>query len=292
MHILSIQSQMVFGHVGSSAAAFPLRTLGHEVWAVPTIVASNHPGYPDFEAHRFDAETVAALLNGIERRGAFADCDLVISGYLGARDIGEVIVDTVARVRAARGSSLYCCDPVMGDRDTGLYVHADIAEWIRTSAVPAADLLTPNLFELEILSAMDPGTLDGAPLGDIVAAARALCARLRPGGRIMVTSVDHREHDPGHIAILAVSADEAWIVETPRFAFDVAPHGAGDLAGALFGVSCARGDSMDAALAFVANTLHAIFSETSKSGGSEMELVAARAVIVCPLQRFVARAVI
>ncbi|MEK9708140.1 MAG: pyridoxal kinase, partial [Alphaproteobacteria bacterium] len=62
MRILSFQSQVIFGHVGNSAAAFPLQCLGHDVWAVPTAILSNHAGYPDTAGRAAAPAEIAALV--------------------------------------------------------------------------------------------------------------------------------------------------------------------------------------------------------------------------------------
>ncbi|MBT3931770.1 MAG: pyridoxal kinase, partial [Rhodospirillaceae bacterium] len=136
MHVLTIQSQVVFGHVGNSATTFPLQSLGHEVWAVPTAILSNHAGYADFGGQVTPQETLADLLRGLERRGAFSDCDLIVSGYLGSAALAAVVTDTVDRVRAANPDMMYCCDPVMGDDGPGLYVDPALPEYFITAALP------------------------------------------------------------------------------------------------------------------------------------------------------------
>ncbi len=146
MHILSIQSQVVFGHVGHSAATFPLQCLGHDVWAIPTAILSNHAGYPDAGGQVMPPETVADLLQGLARRGAFASCALMVTGYLGNLELAFLATDAVSRVRAENPGLVYCCDPVMGDDGSGLYVDAALPEHFRTTAFPHADIATPNLF--------------------------------------------------------------------------------------------------------------------------------------------------
>src|SRR5580704_19467742 len=126
MSVISIQSQVAFGHVGNSAAMFPMQMHGIDVIAVPTTLLSNRPGYPSVRGRVLDAELVADLLLGVEERGALDTCHMILSGYLGSRDIAAVVADFVARARARHPALLYACDPVLGDRDRGLFVQADI----------------------------------------------------------------------------------------------------------------------------------------------------------------------
>src|ERR1700733_1065380 len=126
MSVISIQSQVAYGHVGNSAAVFPMQMHGIDVVAVPTTLLSNRPGYPTLRGRVLDAQLVADLLLGIEERGAVDGCRMILSGYLGSPEIAAVVADFVARARARNPSLLYCCDPVLGDRDRGLFVHAAI----------------------------------------------------------------------------------------------------------------------------------------------------------------------
>jgi len=279
--ILSIQSQVTFGHVGNSAVTFPLQLLGHTVWPVPTAVLSNHGGYRENGGGVLPVETVRGLLNGLVPRGVPAACDLLLTGYLGSREVADLIRDEVARLRQANPHLRYCCDPVMGDRDTGLYVADGLGEFFRDIALASADILTPNAFELEELT--------GVSGDDPVAAARHLLAKMRPGGCVLITSFESPAVSENHVAMAAVNAHSAWMVRTPRFAFARAPHGAGDLAAALFSAHLTGMGDVPAALEDCASRLHAIFACTAERANSELALVDARVAFMTPRERFVAR---
>ncbi|MBT4905581.1 MAG: pyridoxal kinase PdxY [Rhodospirillaceae bacterium] len=291
MHILSVQSQVVFGHVGNSATSFPLQCLGHEVWSVPTAILSNHAGYPDFGGQTMPPATVSDLLHGLDRRGVFSKCDLMISGYLGNTELAALVTETVGRIRATNPNLIYCCDPVMGDDGSGLYVDAALPQHFRDTALPVADITTPNLFELAVLCGLDAGALKAASVGDIVAAGRTLLAHMRPGATVMVTSADHRDLDLTRVAVIAISDSEAWCVDTPRIVFPSEPHGAGDLLSALFAAAMAEHRSPARALEDSVATVFAVLSETHRQAADELELVAARDAIVSPEQQFTARSV-
>src|SRR6201989_2421765 len=151
MNLISIQSQVAFGHVGNSAAVFPMQMHGIDVIAVPTTLLSNRPGYPTIRGRVLEAPLVADLLLGIEERGALDGCKMILSGYLGAPEIATVVADFVARAKARNPALLYCCDPVLGDRDRGLFVHAGIPSLVRDRLCPLADIITPNHFEFDFL---------------------------------------------------------------------------------------------------------------------------------------------
>ena len=160
MNILSIQSWVAYGHVGNASAMFPLQRLGAEVWAVNTVQFSNHPGYGGHAGQVYSGDMIAALINGIADRHVFASCDGVLSGYVGDAATGGVILDAADRVRAANARAIWCCDPVMGDEGPGVYVRPDIPAFFRDRAVPSADVLTPNQFELGLLTAASCTTLE------------------------------------------------------------------------------------------------------------------------------------
>jgi pyridoxine kinase len=275
--IVSIQSAVAYGHVGNSAAVFPLQRLGHEVWPVDTVQFSNHTGYGAWRGRAWDAGTIAEVIAGIGERGAWASCEAVLSGYLGEVALGEVVLAAVAAAKAANPAALYCCDPVIGDDHTGVFVKPGLADFFRHRAVPAADILTPNRFELTLLAEREIAGID-----DALAAAAALRAR---GPRlVLVTSL---AGEGGGIAMLAAGNDGAFLVSTPRV--PMLADGAGDLTAALFlGHFLKTGDA-GAALGETASAVHAVIDATARSGAPELQIVAAQEAIVAPPRRFIAR---
>ena len=168
MNVLSIQSHVAYGHVGNASAVFPMQRLGVEVWPVHTVQFSNHTGYGSWRGPVFDAAMIRDVVQGIGERGMLPTCDAVLSGYMGSAEIGAAILEAVTAVRAANRQALYCCDPVIGDVEEGVYVRPGIEAFLRERAVPEADILTPNQFEL--------GRLTGLPSGTLAEAAAAIAA--------------------------------------------------------------------------------------------------------------------
>lgn len=271
MRVLSVQSSVSYGHVGNAAAVFPLQRLGHEVWAVPTVVLANHTGYPTSPGLRPTAAQVSDLLGGLEERGALDACDAVLSGYLGTADLAAVVAGTVDRVRAGRPGATYLCDPVLGDADRGFFVAPETAETVRRELVPRADVVTPNLFELGVLTGTAPETLE-----DVVGAARAL-TRQGPGV-VLVTSVLTATTPAGGVEMLAVSPEGAWLVATPLLPMPA--HGAGDLTAALF--LAHLGEGVPRALARTASSVHGVLRRTLDAGESELMIVAAQQWLADP----------
>jgi pyridoxine kinase len=203
MRILSIQSSVAYGHAGNSAATFPLQRLGHDVWPVLTVHFSNHTGYGAWRGEVFQPSVVADVVRGIAERGMLGRADAVLTGYQGSPGVAEVVLDTVMRVRALNPAAVYCCDPVMGDVGRGMFVQPGIPQLIRDRVVPAADVVTPNAFELAYLAGTggDPETATPA---DISTEDGLLAAvdRLRATGpaTVLVTSIEDGEEiapEPG-----------------------------------------------------------------------------------------------
>jgi pyridoxine kinase len=278
-NILSIQSSVAYGHVGNSAAVFPLQRLGFSVWPVNTVHFSNHTGYGDWRGPVLPADDVADVIRGIEERGVLPECDAVLSGYVGDASLGRVVLDAVAKVKAANPRAVYCCDPVMGDEGRGFFVRPGIPELMRDEAVPAADVITPNRFELEFLAGRAVATPE-----DALAAADGAHA-LGPG-LVLVTSLV-RGGAPETIEMLAASAEGAWLVETPLLPLSV--NGAGDVTSALFLAHLLRGVHPEEALSMTASSVYAILEETHRARVREIRLVAAQDAMADPPYRFPAR---
>jgi len=279
MNILSIQSWVAYGHVGNAAALFPMQRLGHEVWAVNTVQFSNHPGYGAFRGQVFAADAVREVVRGIADRGLLPSCDAVLTGYLGDASVGEVVLEAVTSVKAANAKALYCCDPVIGDVGPGVYVREGIPEFMWTRALPAADIVTPNLFELRHLTGRQVQSVS-----DIRAAIDAVHAI---GPRVvMVTSVATPETPTDAVDLLASAAGECFRVRTPKLA--IAINGAGDAIAALFLVHYLATHSARESLENAASSIFGLLKRTAATGSREPLLVAAQDEFVRPSVRFVA----
>ena len=223
--ILSIQSSVAYGHVGNSAATFPLMRMGVEVWPVITVHFSNHTGYESWRGPLLGAADLRNVLQGIDERGVLGQVDAVLSGYQGGADVGTMILEAVALVKVRNPAAIYCCDPVLGDADVGSYVLPGIAEFMREQVVPAAQIITPNQFELTC-SDRPAGSDDGR---------RAWRCGCGPGlgpDIVLVTSVVRRDARPGTIEMVAVDGAGAWLVTTPQLPRTFT--GSGDVTAATF----------------------------------------------------------
>ncbi|QIK83752.1 pyridoxal kinase PdxY [Sanguibacter sp. HDW7] len=282
MKILSIQSSVAYGHVGNSAAVFPLQRIGVEVMPVHTVNFSNHTGYGAWRGPLIAPEDVREVVTGVEERGAFADTDAVLSGYQGGEGIADVILDAVARVKAANPAALYACDPVMGNAKSGCFVAPAIPVLLRDRVVPAADIITPNQFELGFLTGTEPDTLEST-------LASADLARAMGPSVVLVTSVERPDREPGTIEMLAVTPEGAWIVTTPHLPFKA--NGSGDVTAALFTAHYVRTRDAADALARTTSSVFDLLRTTHESGRRELELVAAQEFYAHPQLQFEVRQV-
>lgn len=276
--ILSIQSSVAYGHAGNSAAVFPLQRLGFEVWPVMTVLFSNHTGYGSWRGRPVDIEWVREVIQGIEERGAFAGCRAVLSGYLGAPESGQVVLDAVERVRRANAETIYTCDPVMGDQGRGFFVRPGIPEFFRDRAVPAAHIVTPNQFELAYLA--------DRPIGDLAAAVQAASLIRKSGPEIVVVTSLELPGDDATLGILAHTAQASWLVQTPRLPVDM--NGTGDAFTALYLASYLKSRDARSSLEHASSAMYGLVAATHRAGSRELLLIEAQDELVSPGRMFTA----
>ncbi|SFR97041.1 Pyridoxal kinase [Agrococcus baldri] len=291
MRFLSIQSHVAYGHVGNSAAVFPLQRIGHEVWPVLTVNFSNHTGYGAWGGPAIPADDVRAVVAGIEDRGVLGTVDGVLSGYLGGEEIVDVVVDAVGRVKAANPAATFTCDPVMGNANSGCFVAPAIPPLIREKVVPHADIITPNQFELGFMTETSPDTLEST----LESADRARDLGPRT---VLVTSVlrpDRETLEDGAggavdtIEMLVVDDAGAWIVQTPHL--PIKANGSGDVTSALFTAHYRETGSAATALERTASSVFDLLQATIDSGERELRIVQAQDAFANPRMQFAARRV-
>ena len=277
MSVISIQSQVAYGHVGNSAAVFPMQMLGIDVMAVPTTLFSNRPRYPTIRGRILDAGLVADLLVGLEERGAVDSCKVILSGYLGSPKIAEVVAAFVARAMKGNPTLIYCCDPVMGDADHGLFVERGLPELFRDRLCPIANIITPNQFELEWLRNTK---IDSTH--DLVIAARLLS---EPASSTIVVTGVHLSHTrEDEINTFAVEGSAVWSVTTPKL--PIAPSGTGDLFAALLVSSLIRGSTTPFAMSEAVSATFAVIDQTAAAGSQEMRIIESASCLSSPPRFF------
>lgn len=268
MSILSIQSSVVYGHVGNSVAALPLMRLGHEVWRLDTVAFSNHPGHGSFSGRVVPPAEIAELLRGLKALGVLKDCSAVLSGYLGEAGTAAVVAEAVAATKSANAKAIYLLDPVIGDGGR-VFVKPGVPEAIAERLIPLADICTPNVFELEQLTRMKVTDLDSARV--------AMHALRRRGPRtVVLTGLPEN----GRISTLAATNMGLWRATAPRI--DRPLNGTGDLIAALILGHYLQWGAIAEALKRAASGMAEAIAATVAAGRRELALVSALDRIVNP----------
>jgi len=263
VNVLSIQSEVIYGHVGNAAARFALQRLGHEVWAVPTVLLTSHAAHPGFAGEATSPALLQKLMDGLEAQGRFAECHGLVSGYLGSPEQAKIVADAVRRAKAANPKLLYCLDPAFGD-DGRVYARPGVAEAMQEILLPLADIVTPNAFELSVLA--------GMPIDGVAAAARAVERLGRP--LVVAKSVPLGSR----LGALTLIAGNIWMAATEIVAHP--PRGVGDLFAALFFGHYLSGRLTAEALDLATRSVYYVLAKSD--GAPEMNLIAEQAALVAP----------
>jgi len=277
-NVLSIQSHVVFGHAGNSAAVFPMRRLGVNAWPLNTVQFSNHTQYGHWTGSAIDSAQLVDLVEGIGAIGVLPRCDAVLSGYLGAPDQAQAVIDIVRVVKTVNPHALYFCDPVMGTT-TGCRVEPGIQEFLVAQMPEVADAMAPNHSELQRLVGRKLETVDEA-----LAACRELMKR---GPKIvLVKHLLDRNSPADRFNMMVVSEHEAWVGQRPLYPFARQPVGVGDLTSAIFVARLMLGDPLRAAFEHTLAAVNAVVKATWDAGRYELELIAAQDQIARPREWF------
>ncbi|HEA3090057.1 TPA: pyridoxal kinase PdxY [Aeromonas salmonicida] len=277
--ILSIQSHVVFGCAGNSAAVFPMRRMGMEVWPVNTVQFSNHTQYSQgWQGMVMPDGHIRQLITGLADIGVLAQCDALLSGYLGSAEQGEEILAAVARLKALNPNALYFCDPVMGHPDKGCIVAPGVADFLKNRALACADMLAPNLLELEQLTEREIRN---------VPQALAACQQLRDQGvkLVMVKYLGKAGFAMDRFEMLLVCEEGAFHISRPLYPFARDPIGVGDLLSATMLANLLAGFTPVAAFERTNASVDAVVAQTWLAGAYELQLVAAQQAMVLPQVR-------
>lgn len=277
--ILSIQSHVVFGCAGNSAAVFPMRRMGMEVWPVNTVQFSNHTQYSQgWQGMVMPDGHIRQLITGLADIGVLGQCDALLSGYLGSAEQGEEIRAAVARLKALNPNALYFCDPVMGHPDKGCIVAPGVADFLKNRALACADMLAPNLLELEQLTDREIRN---------VPQALAACQQLRDQGvkLVMVKYLGKAGFAMDRFEMLLVCEEGAFHISRPLYPFARDPIGVGDLLSATMLANLLAGFTPVAALERTNASVDAVVAQTWLAGAYELQLVAAQQAMVLPQVR-------
>ncbi len=284
MAILSIQSHVAYGHVGNRAAVFPLERLGYEVWPINTVQFSNHAGYDSCTGEVFTSAHLALVWSGVKARGRIGECEAVLSGFMGAAEVGHFILQAVDDVKTANPGALYCCDPVIGDYGKGVFVSEGIPAFIAGQAVRYADIITPNQFEAELISESVIASIDDA---------KAACDTIHELGPsvVLITSFKPGYAQDTTISMFLSSEKGFHVLTTPELSLNPPIGGSGDLTCAVFLARYLPDRDPVRALELMADSVFAVFEQTCAERESELSIIAAQEKIAHPQSRFEAKKV-
>lgn len=269
VEVISVQSQVVYGAVGNSAAVPTLLQFGHNVVCVPTVLFSNTPHYGSFHGGPVPEEWFAGYLEDLVKRGALRRAKAVLIGYLGSAEQARLLADWLERQLEGRPDLLVVVDPVMGDYDTGVYVKTGIPEAIRERLAPLASGLVPNGFEFGELTGEAPRTLEET----IAAAQGSLARQTALAGRtrwVVVTSAPTSGREAGEAATVVAWRGGHEVLEWRELEF--AAKGMGDVFSAALTSGLLRGAELPAAVASAHEHCVKVLERTARLNSNELVL--------------------
>ncbi len=256
--IIVISSHVVRGTVGNRAAVFALEVLGHNVWAVPTVILPWHPGHGPATRITALQDEFSALLKDLSAAPWLDEVGAVLSGYMANPAQAEAVSCLVREIKQQSPDLVFACDPVIGD-DGGLYVAEETAFAIRDKLLPIADIITPNRFELGWLT--EAGMLSDN--SEILSAA----ANLNRPLTLVTSAHSMMRNNTGNVLLHPKGAllAEHRVIANP-------PNGLGDLTAALFLARYLQKQPLEKALQMTTSSVFEILARASKRGADELML--------------------
>lgn len=259
--IVSVQSQVVYGHVGNSVALPCLRGHGLRALAVPTVLFSNTPHYPSIHGGAVPADWFQGYLQDLQARGALEQVRTILVGYLGSPEQMRILSDWIRQLLLERPEIHVIVDPVIGDHDVGIYVAPGMLQAYKDYLLPLAHGLTPNDFELGQFTSMPIQTLDDA----IQAARRLLHGNLR---WLVATSSAPDSCPADEIQIAVVTRDSEHIVRHPRI--PIWPKGTGDMFCASLSAHLLLGHTLNQSVELACAELLQVIQKTHDQNSAEL----------------------
>ncbi|KAG5677347.1 hypothetical protein PVAND_007112 [Polypedilum vanderplanki] len=149
--VLSIQSHVVHGYCGNKSAVFPLQVLGIDVDYINSVQLSNHTGYSTIKGQVLSEKDLSDLFEGLISNDIHSMYTHLLTGYVRNNEFLREIKSIVRKLRENNPNFIYVCDPVMGDAGK-MYVPESILPIYRDEIIPLADIVTPNQYEVELLT--------------------------------------------------------------------------------------------------------------------------------------------
>ncbi len=250
--ILSIQSAVTFGFVGNNVAAPVITHLGHQPLLLNTVTLAVHPGYGLIAGGPMPNSTFDAILGALPSLGNLKNIGTIITGYLGAFAQVNTISQFIETWQLDQRLGSYILDPVLGDNGR-IYVDKKLVTALHDDLLPLANFVTPNQFELELLSGQ---TVRDVPSAD--EAAYKILDQYPNLRGILITGINH-ENKSIHDRFVSNNdiADLAYKKRTSGIA------GGGDLLTTIFASWLASGHSIRKSFCAASKQAHAIIDRSN-----------------------------
>lgn len=280
-NVLSIQSHVVYGFAGNKSATFPMQLLGIDVWALNTVQFSNHTQYGKWTGMVIPPQQISEIVQGLDAIDKLQHCDALLSGYLGAAEQVDQIIDTLQKIKQRNPNALYLCDPVMPNKAKTCVVADGVRESIITKAMPVADIMTPNLHELRQLTDFPIHNFD-----DVIRAVQAILAK--GVKKVLVKHLGNvgRTQDPNLFEIIMATPEGIWHLTRPLYEFSFEPVGVGDLIAGTFLAHLLNGKSDVEAFESMNNAVAGVMETTHRLHSYELQTIAARHLIMQPQTQY------
>lgn len=236
--IISIQSRLVYGYVGSNVAELAIQMQGLDTIVFPTVLLSAHSGHQPMHGTAISKALFDDLVQGIKEIDILESTACITSGYIRTEELIDSVVSFVSEIKESYPRKIYVCDPVMGDVDRGLYIPEGVAAKVMTTLLPLCDYMTPNFFELQHITDRKITTFE-----DLVSAVRN--TPLLSGKAVIATSCHLEDTAEDIIETVLIDDKRTERIKTRKSSIDTV--GTGDIFTALFSAQLAKGvDAVDA----------------------------------------------